>query len=284
MKKLILTLMAGSLAAGSFAHGGGSDCFKMGSILLYGVGSYSSTHGSQTSSFASASSTSVDQPRMLNWQVSPGLGFNVADNLTVGVDFRYMGSKMTYDRKDANIPTNIAGVEDQVKTYDYGVGPFVRYSWPLGEHFFAYGQFAAHYLRGQVSTRTVTTTNNFTRDDRYKGLDASFVPAVGVMVCHSMGITFGIGGVSYDYRKYDYSNQLSAAGSSRSAKTNNFDVTFGSQFNIGVQKYFGCGHKMHGHREPMDDTRSMDAPEGDNREDNGDNGGRRRRNRKNDDE
>ncbi len=277
MKKLILTLVAGSLAAGSFAHDGGNSCFKMGSILLYGVGSYSNTHGSDESSFASASSTTVDRPRMLNWQVSPGLGFNVADNLTVGVDFRYMGSKTTYDRKAA--PTNVAGVEDQVKTYDYGIGPFVRYSWPIGEHFFAYGQFAAHYLRGQVSTRTVTTTNNFTRDDRYKGLDASFVPAVGVMICHSMGITFGIGGISYDYRKYDFSNQFTGAGTSRSAKTNTFDVTFGSQFNIGVQKYFGCGHKMRGHHEPMDETREMDTKD-DSNEDSGD----KKRRRKHDDE
>ncbi len=283
MKKLILTLLAGGLAAGSaFAHGG-NDCFNAGNILLYGVGSYTNSHGSDNTSFASASGTTIDRPRMLNWTVSPGIGFNVADNLTIGVDFNYNGSKTTYDRKDVSFGSNGYGT-DMTRTFNYGVGPFVRYSMPIGEHFFWYGQLEAHYLRGRFTTRSTNATgsNSFVKDDNYKGVDAMYTPAVGVMVCKSVALTFGIGGIGYEYRKYDFSTQGQPAGFEHTAKTNDFNVSFGQQVNIGVQKYFGCGHKMHGHHEPMDDTHSMDAPEGDSKEDNGDGG--RRRKRKNDDE
>jgi hypothetical protein len=255
MKKLVLSLMAAGIAASSFAQG---NC--AGGILLYGVGSYSNMHGSDTRSFSNANAVSVDRPRQLNWEISPGIGYNVTSFLTVGVDFSYTGSKTTYDRLAA--PANFAGVEDQVKTFDYAIGPFVRFTQPFGKRFFGFGQFEAHYLRGQMSTRTVTPTNNsFTRDDKYKGVDVSYMPAVGVYVMHNMALTFGIGGISYAYQKYDYSTQLSGTpGSEHTAKVNNFDVTFGRQFNVGIQTTLGC-RKMRGrhHAEPMDETRHMDT-------------------------
>lgn len=281
MKKLLLSLMAAGFAASAFAQGNG--CFQQGGILLYGVGSYTNMHGSDTRSFATANSQTIDRPRAINWEVSPGLGYNVTNNLTVGIDFNYTGSKTTYDRK--SISYNAAGAYgiDQVKTFDYGIGPFVRYSMPIGEHFFWYGQFAAHYLRGRETPRYTNAagTNSFTKDDNYKGVDASYMPAIGVMICRNVGLTFGIGGISYEYRKYDINSDpavFMTAGSTRTAKTNDFNVTFGRQFNIGVQRTFGCGHRMH-HSEEMDETRHVDTSD-----DSDDDNGGRKRHRKNDDE
>jgi hypothetical protein len=277
MKKLILSMMAAGIAVTSFAQGNG--CYQQGNILLYGVGTYSNSHGSDTRSFANANSTTTDRPRMLNWEISPGVGYNVTENLAVGVDFRYMGSKTTYDRKAISYSNAGYGV-DQVKTFDYAIGPFVRYTMPIGEHFFWYGQFAAHYLRGRETPRftNLAGNNSFTRDDNYKGVDASYMPAVGVMVCRSVSLTFGVGGISYQYQKWDYNSDITAsAGSEHTAKVNNFDVTFGRQVNIGVQKYFGCHKRMH-HAEEMDETRHMDT-----NDDSDDNNGHKRH-RKNDDE
>ncbi|MBS1630505.1 MAG: outer membrane beta-barrel protein [Bacteroidetes bacterium] len=252
MKKLILSLMAAALAVPSFAQG---HC--AGGILAYGVGSYSFKKGSDTYSFSNANSTTVDRPHTQNWEVSPGIGFNISDYLTVGIDFNYTGSKTTYDLRNA--PMNSAGYEDQVKTFDYAIGPFVRFTQPFGKRFFGFGQLEAHYLHGQQSTRTVQTNNSFTRDDKYKGVDVSYMPGVGVYVAHNMALTFGIGGISYNYQKYDYSTQLLATpGSEHTGKASSFDVTFGRQFNIGIQKTFGC-HKKRAHAEPMDETRHMDT-------------------------
>ena len=282
MKKIALSLVAASMAATAFAHDGNNrHCFQMGNILLYGVGSYSNTHGTTSSKYATANTSTTDQPRMLNWEVSPGVGFNITDNLTVGIDLRYTGSKTTYDRKTLSFSPY---AEDQVKSFDYGVGPFVRYTHPIGEHFFAYGQAQAHYLRGRLTTRTVTAQvggNSFVRDDNYKGVDASFMPALGIMVTHSLGLSFGFGGVGYSYTKVDYSTQGQPAGSESTAKNNEFFVTFGNQFNVGIQKYFGCGmmHRHHaGGDEDMND-RHMDTTD-----DTMDNDSDKKKKKRNDDE
>lgn len=284
MKKLLLSLMAAGFAATSFAQHGMDKCFQQGGVLLYGIGSFSNTHGSRTSSFSNANATTIDQPRMLNWEVSPGLGFNIADNLTIGVDFNYTGSKTNYDRKGIVFAGNGYGT-DQTKSFAYAVGPFVRYSMPIGEHFFWYGQLEAHYLRNRFTTRStnLSGSNSFVKDDNGKGVDASYMPAVGVKVCKDMAITFGIGGISYEYMKYDFSTQGLPAGSELTGKTNEFNVSFGHQINIGVQKYFNCGggRRMHG-SEPMDETRHIDTS--DDSDDSSDTSKKRRRNRKNDDE
>jgi hypothetical protein len=150
---------------------------------------------------------------------------------------------------------------------------------PIAGRFFWYGQLEAHYLKGRVTTRStnLSGSNSFVKDDDHKGFDAMYTPAVGILVCKSVAVTFGIGGIGYQYLKYDYSTQGMPAGSELTAKTNNFNVSLGQQVNIGVQKYFGCGHgHMRHHAEPMDETRHMDT-----NDDNDDNG---KRNRKNDDE
>lgn len=281
MKKLILSLMAAGVTASSFAQIG--KCLQQGNVLLYGVGTYTNSHGSDTRSFANANSSTVDQPRRLNWEVSPGLGFNITDNVAVGVEFDYTGSKTNYDRKSISFYNQGYGM-DQMKTFDYRVGPFVRYTKAVGEHFFVFGQFTAQYLRGRETPRytNLAGTNSFSLDDNYKGVGASFMPAVGLMVSHSVGLTFGVGGISYEYRKYDYHSDLPVvAGSEHTAKTNDFMVTFGRQFNVGLQKYFGCGrgHHMH-HAEEMDETRHMDTSD----DNDNDEGGRKHRRHHKDDE
>jgi hypothetical protein len=274
MKKLILTLTAVGFAATTFAHGG---MMEPGSILLYGVGTYSSQHGTTTNKFGTANANTADNPRMRNWEVSPGVGFNILPNLAIGVDAYYTASRTTYDKKTLGSFPNI----DQVKTYDYGVGPFVRYTQPLSQYFFAFGQFSAHYIKGRETFRTVTAQiggNSYVKDDNYKGFDVSFVPAVGAMLTKTWGLTFSVGGVGYQYMKWDYSTQGLPAGSSKEMKDNNFTITFGQQFNLGIQKYINCGGRRHHHMEPMDDTRRMDVS------DDEDDSNSRRRNRRNDDE
>jgi len=293
MKKLVLSLVAASLAATSFAQGHNNA--PMGGLLLYGIGSFSNTHGTYSTKYGIGNTKSTDQPRMLNWEVSPGLGFNVMDNLTIGVDFNYTGSKTTYDRSGLNYLGNIP--VDQTKSFDYAVGPFVRWTCPIGEHFFMYDQLEAHYLRGRYTNRYVTAQvggNSFVADDSYKGVDVSLTPAIGIMVTHSLGLSFGIGGISYAYTKWDYSptnealshspQQAPLAGSSFSSKNNDLNITFGNQFNIGIQKYIGCGRTHHKTGEMMDDTRHMDTSDDANDND-ADNGGhKKKKNRRNDDE
>ncbi|MEO6831083.1 MAG: hypothetical protein ABI378_02500 [Chitinophagaceae bacterium] len=275
MKKTILSLFAAAFAAASFAQSGncsnscaGGSCTPPGSILLYGEGSYSNLSSNNTSKFGAANPNTVDNPHKQTWKVSPGIGFNVNEYLTIGVDVNYTGSKTDYDRKTLNFAGGNLPF-DRITSSDFGIGPFIRVTHCLGEHFFGFGQLTAHYIDGRESFRTVTQPiggNSFNSDNKYKGVNASFVPVIGAMITKTIGLTFSVGGVSYEYRKNDYSNYLkgtTAPGSNFDGKSKNFNIDFGKQVNFGVQKYFG-GHKMHrGHREPMDEMRKMDTQDDD---------------------
>lgn len=280
MKKLILSIMAAGCALSSFAHGGG---MQAGDLLLYGVGSFSNTHGSSTSKFGTANSSKTDDPRTLAWRVSPGIGFNVTDMLTVGIEGGYAGSKYSVDRKTLVYGPGMAP-NDQIKTYDWGIGIFARGTVPLSRYFFAFGQFGAGYQAGRETFRYVTSQtggNSFVADNNYRGLQAYYMPGIGAKLTPALGLTFSLGGISYDYRKYDISPNNRAfpgslpPGSNFESKTNNFNVSIGQQFNLGIQKYIGCGHgRKKRNVEPMDDTRQMDTSDDDDNS----------RRRKNDDE
>ena len=257
MKKLILSLVATSLVATSFAHGGGM--FDPGSILLYGVGGYSSQGGTTTEKFGSANSNTANNDKIHVWRISPGVGYNITNNIAIGIDGFYGDYKKTTDRKNlTSFPS-----DDQFKRFDWSVGPFARYSMPLSQHFFAFGQAGAHYIKGRETSRTVTAQSggtSYVRDDNYKGFDISFMPAVGAMLTKTLGLTFSIGGLSYQYQKWDYSTQGLPAGSNVESKENNFNISFGREVSFGIQKYFGCSKMHRGHHaEPMDDTRHMDT-------------------------
>jgi hypothetical protein len=233
--------------------------YEPGSILLYGVGTYISQGGTTTEKFGTGNANTTDNDKFQTWRIAPGVGYNITDNIAIGLDGFYGNTKTTIDRQNM---TSFPGT-DQYKTFNWGVGPFARYTCPLSQHFFAYGQGGAHYLNGRRTTRTVTAQSggtSYVKDDNYKGFDISFVPAVGAMLTKTLGLTFSVGGVSYQYQKWDYSTQGRAPGSNKESKENNFNISFGREVSFGIQKYFGCSKMHRGHHaEPMDDTRHMDT-------------------------
>lgn len=272
MKKLLLSLAVASCATSAFAQKDLS-----GSVLLYGTGGYASTHGEDRTSNSGIGST-IDRPRTRDYIIAPGLGFNINNHLTVGVNFSYVGSKVNYDSK------NLApgGVEES-KVRELGVGPFVRYTQMMGEHFFVFGQVNVNYLNGRSENDLYLTSGPSGKtEDRWDGVNASYFPAVGVMFAKSCALSFSIGGIGYSYRKYDFDNN-NVPGAERTAKQHEFAVSIGQQFNLGIQKYIGCGHgksKMKGHHEMMDDTRMMDTSDDADESDMP----KRKKSRKNDDE
>ncbi len=271
MKKLILSLLVASSAASAFAQ---TDLSH--SVLLYGTGGFTSTHGSDRTEISGIGNT-VDQPRTRDYIIAPGLGFNINNHLTVGVNFGYVGSKLDYDKS-----TLAAGDIYESKNREFGVGPFVRYTQMLGEHFFVFGQLNVNYLNGKSTNYNYQISGpNSSTEDTWNGVSASYFPAVGVMFAKSCALSFSIGGIGYTYRKFDYDNN-GVANLERTSKQSAFGVSIGQQFNLGIQKYFGCGHgshKMKGHHEMMDDTRMMDTKDDEEESDMP-----KRKARKNDDE
>jgi opacity protein-like surface antigen len=258
MKKLILSLMAAGVAVTSFAQGGAA--IHPGDVIVYGNLGILTTGGTTTTKFGSANSNTTDNDKRVLWHINPGVGYNLTDHITVGLDGYYSNDKKTIDRENLNFSTGPQ--VDQYKRWDYGIGAFGRYTQGLNKHFFVYGQLTSHYLDGRVSRRTVTAAtggDSYTADDNYKGFDVDFYPAIGVNITRNWVMTLAFGGVNYNYTHWDKSTQGEPAGSNRESNNSNFNLTFGQGFSFGITRVFACHHRHGGHAEPMDDTRHIDT-------------------------
>jgi len=216
MRKFLLTI----LAAGSIAAANA----QAGSILVYGnVGITSFTNDAKAN--------------MLNWNVSPGVGYQFDNHWTAGLAFNYS--------LDSSIKFN--GANDRTKFNHWDLGVFGRYTKNLNNIFSVYGQLDLGYESGHAVVGSTEITGS-----KYNGFYAMVTPAVSVNTGWC-ALNFSFGGLGFQSYKF------SGAANSNTA----FTFNFGQTANIGISKNFGCGHHMHGHHEPGDDTRHMDTNDDD---------------------
>ena len=177
---------------------------QTGSILLYGnVGFTSNTNG--------GSSLLNSTTQKGNFSINPGVGYQLNDKFTVGVE----GS---YDYADD--PSN-NGI-----TKSYSAGAFLRHTCPLGGIFSFYSQLGLGW-QGE-------SENDGVSSGKGNGFYANVTPAIYAGIKNGFGLNFSIGGLGY--------SSIKATGSG-STTGSTFGLTFGKVVNIGVSKNFGGGSK-----------------------------------------
>jgi hypothetical protein len=254
MKKLVLAF----LAVGAIASAQAQQ--KAGSILLYGNAGLNAVRN--VNDIPSQIGPDVET-KDIEWNVTPGVGFQFDKNWTVGVNFDISGNTSTQN--------NNSGLGDIKDRYtQFVVGPFLRYHMPLGRTFFSFFQLNTGYL---TKKRIQENPGLADVEDRYNGFNVNFTPAIGVNLTRKVALNFGIGGLGYKgvVINYDDAN----AGERRE---NNFYVTFGQQFHWGVSVNLGGYKHMRGNSEPGMDSRRMNTDDEDGEE------APRRKRRANDDE
>lgn len=228
-------------------------------LALFAVGSFTAAQAQSAGSIlvygnvGVSSAKDAAENKTMSWNFNPGVGYQFDEHFTVGLEggYRSSGSK-------ANTSGSV-WVSDKA----WQVGVFARYTMPVNHIFYFYPQLGVGYMNQHTST-------DGKKDDKsdVNGFYASLFPAVGVNVHNGFALNFGFGGLGFTSMKADVPNAKAAT---------SFDLSFGQQFNIGISKNFG-GHKMHGHHEPMDDTRHMDTSDDD------DTSSKKKKARKDDDE
>ena len=113
-------------------------------------------------------SEKIGDSKSENFEFSPKVGYQFADNWTAGVE----GSVMTF---------KTTGLD---KSEKYKVGGFVRYSTPLSELFAVYADLGAGYQNASLNNA--------------KGMYASLTPALFINMKRGFGLNFSIGGINYD--------------------------------------------------------------------------------------
>jgi len=225
MKKLLLSL----LACGALATANAQE----GSILVYG-----------NAGFNSNKDAGATQSR-LDWHVNPGVGYQFTKNWTIGVN---LGWNQTADL-DQN-STN------EYHTNAYNVGLFARYTCSMmhSNVFFWYAQANGNYM-GQYITHADDPSTG-----KMHGYGVEVFPGIGAHLGKGWAINMSAGSLGF--------NTMKDNGADDSYK--NIHADFGflslSNYNIGLSWNIGGSgmHHMHGHHEPMDETRSMDTSDDDN--------------------
>ncbi len=205
MKKILLLLLTSLLCTDLlFAQ-------TKGQILLYGTVSLSS----QKSEWGQKSF----------WlRGAPGVGYNLSDNWAVGAS----GSYQFNSRVDSGAKA--------MKTSDglWSAGPFIRYTQPLGELFFIYGQLDLAY--GQPTAGTVNGVAG-PKPNAYN-ISANLMPAVGMELNNGFNFYFAFGGLNYNYNK---TKTIPDAAQS-------VTLNFGHAFQFGVSKFFGDNGRSNSYR------------------------------------
>ena len=180
MKNITLSVM---LAFAGFAAHAQSN-----SILVYGnlgINSSKSAADIKTSSFS----------------FSPAVGYQWNNHMTAGINLKTMTGKTG---------------SPEIKSSSFGVGPFVRYAYPLSDIFAIYGQLNTNY----VSSKVASIKGN--------GVEATLFPAIGVNLKNGFALNFNFGSLGFG------TNKVKGESSSSS-----FGLNFGSGAGFGISKNFG---------------------------------------------
>lgn len=237
MKKLILALLAVTSISAANA--------QKNSILVYGdVGvNFDNTDNGSKGTPMSVKNT--------NWNVSPGIGYQISNHITLGLQGGYWSSKT--ESKNAWTPAPPSSITLANSWREWQIGAFGRYTMPLGGIFSMWTQLNASYVSGKTSMDTVgfngisATPFVAAVEDTYNGFQATLTPALAINVHNGLALNFGIGGIGFRTVSYDKAPTTQSS----------FMFTFGQQINVGISKNFGCRSHHGGHHEPGMDTRKM---------------------------
>ncbi len=211
MKKIFLiTLVITSLTKVSIA--------QKGSLFVYGNVNFSSS----TDSIAFKSNS---------YSINPGIGYQLGDNWTVGLNFAFGGTRTETSSTLSGPP--IPSGNYSTSSF-FNVGPFFRYSYSINSIFSLYGQADFNYLSGSKSPYA-------TDGGSYTGFGTDLFPAIGVNIKNGFAINLSFGGISYQTKTYSGQGYNSVQGNLSSASQ--FAITFGQGATFGISKNFG-GKKL----------------------------------------
>lgn len=171
-----------------------------------------------------------------SFNISPGIGYQFNRNWTLGLAGGFETSRSRpVNTKDWNFNNT------------YNAGVFVRHTVPVGKFFAFFSQLEAGYQGRSIGNTGTNTTLNA------NGFYAKLTPAVAVYVADGFALNFGFGGIEYNTLKFSGATKANSS----------FDLTWGTQFNIGVSKNFSCGHmrRHHGHGPQINHGSRMDKHE-----------------------
>lgn len=183
-----------------------------GSLWLGGGIGYSS----------SKSDNLTPETKTTNFNVNPGIGTAVKDNLIVGID-------VSYSNEVDKAPLYVGGgsINETKKYTTYGAGVFARQYVPIVNRLYIFGQARVYYLGGK-QTDEYSTVNNKT-ENWSTGL--SFYPGVSFALTKKLHLESGFNNLfNVSYGQSKNNGTVTAKNFAVGATTNN-----SSYFTVGFR-------------------------------------------------
>lgn len=177
-----------------------------------------------------------DQDIYASGDISPTVGYFVADNLAIGLSASYNASSHEHKSK-----SNGTEFSSKTTTTSVAVGPMIRYYSPVGERAAFFGQLDAGFGSSKEKTEVTPSggkTNDF--DAKYSLLGIGITPGFTFFPTDHFGLEISIGALSYVKAKP--SNKPDGAGDTYDDDHTNtsLEARFGLQnVQLGAAWYLG---------------------------------------------
>jgi hypothetical protein len=228
---LLLALLGGTATAAQ-----AQSAIAAGTIALGGSIGYSS---STAKTSASAANTTIsEETKRSQFSLSPSVGFFLADNLAIGLNFSYQAYSNAGSAYRTTSPgTNRAELDPATVIR---VGPYVQYYKMLSDQFGVLGTLSGGYQSTKDSQYSGNGNSAVVQELKASGLYAGLTPGVIFFPIPKFGISAAVGGLSYNRLNYDYPTNAGTTPNNFEDTSNEFGLKFGlDQLQFGGTYYFG---------------------------------------------
>ena len=230
MKKFILpALMAVSVQSIQ------AQSIAAGTVSLGGSIGYSRTTDKESSKVGTITTSS--ETKRSEFRFSPAVGYFVADNLAIGLEFGYAAYRQPY----SSFTPAPAGVRAELDpTTTLRVGPYVQYYKMLSEQFGVLGTLGGGYQSFRGFDYSRGGGNPLVVEQKASGLYAALTPGVIFFPVPKFGISASVGSLGYSRLNYDYPTNSGNKPDGYEESSSSVGASFGlAQLQFGGTFYLG---------------------------------------------
>ena len=237
MKKITLIMFA---IVFSFAA---SAQIQQGQLIIGGSFGFG-TSGGSTENIVAGVSTTVDNNKVMTFNIIPSVGYMLTENIALGLGVGYDFQKTTVFNAFTD-PTDATNTFDNViKQGTFALNPFFRYYKPVSEKFYIYGEFAIPI--GMMSTKELemdindnTGAADGTKDSEAINKTIAMGPQIGLGVNYfispmiALEANFNLLGFTYASNKITQTDKEGKNGTIQKTSSMNLDFDTDNVFNTG---------------------------------------------------
>jgi outer membrane protein len=199
--------------------------------LFIGGGLGISAGGGKTESKTGSTTVSTDNPKTTSLSISPGIGYFIADNLAIGLDFNV--GVNTSKTKGTNFTNTKTGTS-------LGVSPFIKYYKMVNDNFGFTGAFSVQVSSQKTKEKYESGSTSTTSDGpKYSNLGIGITPGFVFFPSEKIGIEANFGFLGYQSVKNEYQANTNTRVTYTSNSFGLNATTFTPAFQLGFRYYLG---------------------------------------------